>query len=321
MSQYLIKDHSENQIYKEFVESLYGSSKIPAGYELLFEYNNPKSGFYGRVYVKGSHLVVATEGTDLTSWIDVKNDVAIFGKKHVPAQFYDYVEIYKDIQRLKTFFPDIKTTWLGYSLTGNAAQMMGVLTGEETICFSPLGAGNTIKHLDEIYEENSNLQTLFPNYKGHGNIDTSNITNYYCIGDTLVDGNLDAQIGNLYVVPVINNKSPHFLENWGHLSNAVPEVQENDDLSDDGTRLYGYVETTYNERNRKKGAKNIPTGYASNISEESECTGSYPVSGYTREDGTNVRGYVRDCYKHKGKLPPLHTLPLDIMEKVIWELI
>jgi len=31
-----------------------------------------------------------------------------------------------------------------------------------------------------------------------------------------------------------------------------------------------------------------------------DCSGSYPVSGYTRADGTKVEGYTRTCYKHSG---------------------
>jgi len=33
---------------------------------------------------------------------------------------------------------------------------------------------------------------------------------------------------------------------------------------------------------------------------QKDCTGSYPVSGYTRADGTKVEGYTRTCYKHSG---------------------
>lgn len=32
---------------------------------------------------------------------------------------------------------------------------------------------------------------------------------------------------------------------------------------------------------------------------ESECPGSYEVSGYTRDDGTVVHGYIRQCRFHK----------------------
>lgn len=36
-----------------------------------------------------------------------------------------------------------------------------------------------------------------------------------------------------------------------------------------------------------------------NSNKKSQCTGLYPVSGYTREDGTKVEGYTRTCSKHK----------------------
>ena len=33
----------------------------------------------------------------------------------------------------------------------------------------------------------------------------------------------------------------------------------------------------------------------SNVSDKTSCVGSYPVSGYTRSDGTEVKGYTRHC--------------------------
>ena len=33
------------------------------------------------------------------------------------------------------------------------------------------------------------------------------------------------------------------------------------------------------------------------------CSGTYLVSGYTREDGTKVEGYTRTCYKHSRNIP------------------
>lgn len=98
---------------------------------------------------------------------------------------------------------------------------MGVLSGDETVCFAPLGAGNTIGHLDEIYHNSTELQRLFPDYKGLENADTSNITNYYCEGDSIVTKNPRAQIGDVYVLPHINHKSSHHLENWGDMNDAV----------------------------------------------------------------------------------------------------
>ena len=31
---------------------------------------------------------------------------------------------------------------------------------------------------------------------------------------------------------------------------------------------------------------------------DSDCSGEYPVSGYTRKDGTKVSGYNRSCWLH-----------------------
>lgn len=243
------------------------------------------------------------------------NDAAVF-RKRVSKQFYDYVDIYKKIQNVKKIVPDVKTTWLGYSLTGNPAQMMGVLTGDETVCFAPLGAGNTIGHLDEIYHNSTELQRLFPDYKGLENADTSNITNYYCEGDSIVTKNPRAQIGDVYVLPHINHKSSHHLENWGDLSDAVLDGRfspSDNNLPGNDTLLYGNI--------KKTGYSSDIKNYSSGKYKSPGCPGSYPVKGYTREDGTKVRGYVRDCYKHKGKIPKLDTLPYDELEKWIREFI
>ena len=303
--------HIKNRIYKQFQDSIYDKAPVPAGYDLLFDYDNHESGFVGKVYIKGNHIVVATEGTDLNSLIDLMNDAAVF-RKRVSKQFYDYVDIYKKIQNVKKIVPDVKTTWLGYSLTGNPAQMMGVLTGDETVCFAPLGAGNTIEHLDEIYHNSAELQRLFPDYKGLENTDTSNITNYYCEGDFFVNINRQVQIGDVYVVPHINHKSSHHLENWGDLSDAVLDGRfspSDNNLPDNDTLLYGGIQKT----GSSSGIKSFGAGKYK--SAESDCPGSYPVRGYPREDGTKVRGYVRDCYKHKGRIPKLDTLPYDELEK------
>ena len=36
------------------------------------------------------------------------------------------------------------------------------------------------------------------------------------------------------------------------------------------------------------------------MSKENQCTGSYPVSGYTRGNGVEVDSYIRNCWKHSG---------------------
>ena len=45
---------------------------------------------------------------------------------------------------------------------------------------------------------------------------------------------------------------------------------------------------------------------------KTECVGTYPVSGYTRADGTEVSGYTRSCgAAHNGKSEPERTEPIE----------
>ena len=72
-----IVNHEKNKIYKQFQDSIYGKATVPVGYDLLFDYDNHESGFVGKVYFKGNHIVVVTKGTDVPSWTDWKNDFAV----------------------------------------------------------------------------------------------------------------------------------------------------------------------------------------------------------------------------------------------------
>ena len=53
-----IVNHEKNKIYKQFQDSIYGKATVPVGYDLLFDYDNHESGFVGKVYFKGNHIVV-----------------------------------------------------------------------------------------------------------------------------------------------------------------------------------------------------------------------------------------------------------------------
>ena len=49
--------HIKNRIYKQFQDSIYDKAPVPAGYDLLFDYDNHESGFVGKVYIKENHIV------------------------------------------------------------------------------------------------------------------------------------------------------------------------------------------------------------------------------------------------------------------------
>ncbi len=73
------------------------------------------------------------------------------------------------------------------------------------------------------------------------------------------------------------------------------------------------------------------------ISNTSECAGTYPVSGYTREDGTEVRGYIRTCgaahagnsqssknvkketYKQNNEENDWHNVELDEIDRLLYK--
>ena len=53
------------------------------------------------------------------------------------------------------------------------------------------------------------------------------------------------------------------------------------------------------------------------MTNKTNCIGSYPVSGYTRADGTEVSGYTRSCgAKHtKGKYSKTSKSILDLSKE------
>lgn len=295
-------NHKKNEIYKQFVASLYNLDNVPNGYNLLFEKDNHKSGFEGKVYKKENHIVVVAKGTDIKSLTDLNNDAAIIFNKHIPAQFYDYIEIYKDLQKYKKAYPNTEFTWVGYSLTGNCVQLLGIISGEETVAFAPLGTLDNVKQLDIIYKKNSELQQLFPNYKGFKYADTSNIVNYVGQYDPLVYPKLEKQIGDVYIVPSHFSmlKSSHQIEIWENLENAK--------LFDDRTLIEKVLDMEQKKSPYKNDIRNKLNLH------KTSCVGSYPVSGYTRADGTEVSGYTRSCgAKHaKGKYSETSKSILDL---------
>ncbi len=58
--------------------------------------------------------------------------------------------------------------------------------------------------------------------------------------------------------------------------------------------------TDYESEYYRKTGKHYPIRMPSDGLYGEKCSGSYPVSGYKRPDGTEVSGYIRKCYKHGG---------------------
>ncbi len=267
-------------------------------FRLVFNRKNPKNGFEASVFQRGKDIVIAFKGS--TDFNDFINDKEMFKSKE-PNQLNDALKLYNEIKELQKQFPNLNIILTGHSLGGSLAQMVGAITGELTVTFSAYGTANLIRKRIKY---------------------SSNIINYGAAYDLIFLSNLPNQIGSARLVNSTSLLLNHFMENYQSLETSIEvdkhtlkPVNPNDIINS-----YEY---------KKKLLKSSSTGYASNIEEyssgkyvpaNSQCAGTYKVSGYTREDGTKVGSYWRTCgAKHKSdkKIPPMHNLSDEEIDKIM----
>lgn len=298
--------------YKQLCQYVYhNGTKLPDGYEVLYVDNNKASGLYAEVLCKGNNIVIVGRGTDkLYTYAgvkDLKNDI-VMARGKIPVQFYSMLKLYDNVAKIKKDNPNIHITLTGHSLSGSLMQMVGALKGVETVTFSAFGTA----------------EFMPKDWIRH----TSNIINYGNRFDPVFMKELKDQIGEVREIEINGNGNPHFLESWDDVANYTPLNPKN---------YSPYLQkdlNNFNDRNKyfkilKNLDKSSSTGYASNIEEyssgkyvpaNSQCAGTYKVSGYTREDGTKVGSYWRTCgAKHKSdkKIPPMHNLSDEEIDKIM----
>lgn len=298
--------------YKQLCQYVYhNGTKLPDGYEVLYVDNNKASGLYAEVLCKGNNIVIVGRGTDkLYTYAgvkDLKNDI-VMARGKIPVQFYSMLKLYDNVAKIKKDNPNIHITLTGHSLSGSLMQMVGALKGVETVTFSAFGTAGFMPK-DWIRH-------------------TSNIINYGNFDDIVFEIKLHEQIGEVRGIEKKYDGDPHFLESWDDVANYTPLNPKN---------YSPYLQkdlNNFNDRNKyfkilKNLDKSSSTGYASNIEEyssgkyvpaNSQCAGTYKVSGYTREDGTKVGSYWRTCgAKHKSdkKIPPMHNLSDEEIDKIM----
>ena len=125
------------------------------GYKRFHAVEIEKSGFFGSAYINSQDkiVIIAYRGTE-KSIVDIKNDVAMGIKDHIPAQFYDAEKFYREVQnKLDDKVTEYQIIFTGHSLGGSIAELMGAKYGNETVTFNAFGVGN-IKNLEIIYTEN-----------------------------------------------------------------------------------------------------------------------------------------------------------------------
>lgn len=245
-------------------------NKMPNGYNLvgISSYDN---GFYACVLKKENNIIIAYRGSnDLQDWLGSNKNMLLSIK---PDQVNNALKLYDQIHYE---YPNCNIELTGHSLGGSLAQVVGATRNVITVTFNAHGTKDFLKkYVVRIFEDK--------------------ITNYCNPKDWITTRNAKNHIGKCYEV---NSKSdtnnPHKIENMQPLENRFPSSQEE-------------LQGAWIRRKQKQGewdyyrktGKHMPIRMSNPSSNSnSSCTGSYPVSGYTRSDGTAVSGYERRCYLH-----------------------
>ena len=299
-------DVEKHEDARRCVLATYDAEKftVPSSCKFLFEYTNPKSGYYGRVYRRGNDIIIASRGTYWDGeWSDFKktlqfdsfqdlnsNDKDLF-LKYIPKQAADVMFLYNQCKGHGNII------LAGDSLGGSTSAITGVKTGADTVVFNPYGIKDIL--------ENYNLKYS----------NTKNIINYCNKKDFITGYNADNHIGTIYEMKTKEDGIGlyyHFLENqqpiteqkeisrndlprgktfkkgvdfvsdnWENLMEKVIEADVHVVKFDDN--LHDFIDS-----HLKKFYNSSFGGY------RSDNGGQVYVKEYRRSDGTIVRAHWRD---------------------------
>ncbi len=275
------------------------------------------TGFYAETFVRGNDVVISFRGTDVERGNKAKaqdfvlSDIPM-GAKLLPAQIVNAQKYYKEIKKQ---FPNSNIIFTGHSLGGSVAQILGAEYGHETVTFNAYGVGDLmgsyhVKNFDNITNYGNANDTIFAaNAQNH-------IGNTYVIGD--YEDNLDSVYSRTGINPDTSLWDYHSLDNMGDLSKALPykgqnlqteealtlkaSIEENVDLRDvDPDRILTREEVkemSTDEFTDKEDFINqqLAGGKVmskAEVEEKVQSGGAVWVEGYTRADGTQVKGYYR----------------------------
>lgn len=270
----------QHERYKQMAMYSYDvdHNKLPEGAKLvgIVQQNN---GYYAAVIRDGNEIVIAIRGTEgeplkgKENLKDVINDGIML--KIRPPQMknaLETVDIVEDMIKNDPEYAGCKITVIGHSLGGSLAQIVSVLKKVKAVTFNAFGT----KHLLE----------------GEPGLEKADVTNYCNSEDPVTTANAQNHVGKCYEVENVyyEGKWSHHLECMGSLENRILTTGE--ELKGKAVRkLKEKMELEYYKRTGKR----MPIIMPSISSHVEGCAGTYPVSGYTRDDGTKVSGYVRTC--------------------------
>lgn len=259
--------------YHEILKQAAGYSykneiSIPDGYKVVKSVDNKNTGFHAEILAKGNDIIVAYRGTDKLLGVDVVNDIAM-ARKNIPAQATEAIKVYDEIKRN---YPNAEITITGHSLGGSLSQIVSSVRGCDAVTFNAYGTKDMFKNPSEIKEDN--------------------IVNYVNEMDGISMVNGQNHVGEIYTVPSVAEDLKnfvkyklecHYLEGMGPLSERIKKTPN--EIKERTERIHP------NALKAKDKISEIGNKQSSN----SQCVGSYSVSGYTRSDGTKVEDYTRTC--------------------------
>ena len=109
---------------KALAQGVYkGNEKsIPKDWIKITEKDNKKTGFHAEAFFKNGKIAISIRGTDEKYNDLLKEDILHLGLKRIPSQYVDTQDFYKEI---KKDFPNKEIVFIGHSLGGSLAQLMG----------------------------------------------------------------------------------------------------------------------------------------------------------------------------------------------------
>lgn len=208
-------------------------------------------------------------------------------QKKLPMQTIDALQLY---DRMARVYPNKTISLTGHSLGGSLAEIVSGIRGAFAVTFNAYGIRDMFKSGTILKEDN--------------------IVNYVNEADLFTMVNGKNHIGEIYAVPNLGRNwlEKHFAEYMGVLSQRQKRSSKQIEVT--AHRLHPKPLTSKEmlSGEAKDKLSNMLQGQKQKINNKfqtventlqqnlnSECVGSYPVSGYTREDGTKVSGYTRTC--------------------------